>query len=79
VLRSAGPTPNSWLIEGPPVPRSVVSATTDSVTGVLLLEVKLIWPLGLSVKLAVEADAGRARVQRVQHVLHGAADREGRR
>jgi hypothetical protein len=42
VARSVGPTPNSSVIEGPPVPRSVVSDTTDSVTGEPLLDVKLI-------------------------------------
>ena len=45
VLRSAGPMPNSWLAEGPPAPRSVLSATIDIATGVLVFDVKLIWPL----------------------------------
>ena len=49
VLRSAGPMPNSWLADGPPTPRSVLSATTDIVTGVFELDVKLICPLAFIV------------------------------
>jgi hypothetical protein len=44
VLRSLMPTPNSWLSDGPPAPRWVRSSTTDRLTGVAALGVKVSSP-----------------------------------
>jgi hypothetical protein len=44
VLRSLMPTPNSWLSDGPPTPRWVVSWTTDRLTGVAPFGVKVSSP-----------------------------------
>ena len=40
------PTPNSWLSDGPPTPRWVVSSTTDRLIGVAVLDVKVSSPFG---------------------------------